>query len=277
MWFSQRIGKTPIRQVLQVDSMDKALRNRLWNSFLGFCGSLSTYRLGNTFRWSLWNDFFKEAVDDSPHDYTGYVKRWFISTECWRIYDILEFCYQFAQNADYGAHLSGRRLLTNNFALEVNAQLEAEMAGYRMVDGIITPISDQLEIQALNEAVELPDSFRGARTHIRYAIEKMSDRNNPDYRNAIKEAICAIESAARIITGDDKATLGQALKQLNEHVEVHPALRDAFSKLYGYTSNEDGIRHAMLDDGRVDFADAKYMVVACSAFLKYLVYRASQV
>lgn len=52
--------------------------------------------------------------------------------------------------------------------------------------------------------------------------------------------------------------------------ETHPALSGAFNKPYGYTSNADGIRHAMLEDSTVDQADAMLMLVACSAFVNCL-------
>jgi hypothetical protein len=75
-----------------------------------------------------------------------------------------------------------------------------------------------------------------------------------------------------LIAESSSATLGQAIKELdrNKTVTLHPALRDAFSKLYGYTSNAEGIRHALLDEPNLDFEDAKFMLVSCSAFVNYL-------
>ena len=46
---------------------------------------------------------------------------------------------------------------------------------------------------------------------------------------------------------------------------LHAALKNGFSSIYGYTSDEGGIRHAMIDDNPCDFDDAKYMLVSCSA------------
>jgi hypothetical protein len=40
-------------------------------------------------------------------------------------------------------------------------------------------------------------------------LQKLADRENPDYRNSIKESISAVESAAQEITGDTGATLGR--------------------------------------------------------------------
>ena len=55
---------------------------------------------------------------------------------------------------------------------------------------------------------------------------------------------------------------------------MHAALRQALEKLYGYTSDEKGVRHALLDEATVDEADARFMMVACSAFVTYLICRA---
>ena len=57
---------------------------------------------------------------------------------------------------------------------------------------------------------------------------------------------------------------------------MHPALNKAFSTLYGYTSNAKGIRHALLEESTLDFEDAKFMLVACSAFINYLKVKASK-
>ena len=50
----------------------------------------------------------------------------------------------------------------------------------------------------------------------------------------------------------------------------------AFVAIYGYTSDADGIRHAMIDDSKCDFEDAKYMLVSCSAFVNYLIMKATK-
>ena len=58
----------------------------------------------------------------------------------------------------------------------------------------------------------------------------------------------------------------------------HRALKEAFSKLYGYTSDENGIRHALLEEGAadVDLDDAVFMFGACASFAAYLVNRHKQ-
>jgi hypothetical protein len=98
----------------------------------------------------------------------------------------------------------------------------------------------------------------------------LSSKVNPDYRNSIKESISAVEAMARVVTGDQKATLGDALKTLETRGALHPAMKEAFSKMYGYTSNAEGIRHALVSESNVTQADARYFLVVCSAFVNLL-------
>jgi hypothetical protein len=108
-------------------------------------------------------------------------------------------------------------------------------------------------------------------------VDLFSDRKSPDYRNSVKESISAVEAICKIITGDEKATLGQALKKLEDKgLHLHAALRNAFSSLYGYTNDAEGIRHALLEEPTLDFDDAKFMLVSCSAFVNYLAAEAAK-
>jgi hypothetical protein len=75
---------------------------------------------------------------------------------------------------------------------------------------------------------------------------------------------------ARIVSGSDKATLGDALKIIEKGGKLRPALKEAFLKLYGYTSDADGIRHAMLEEPDLAASDARYFLVSCSSFVNYL-------
>jgi len=57
---------------------------------------------------------------------------------------------------------------------------------------------------------------------------------------------------------------------------IHGAMKAAFNSLYGYTSDEQGIRHALLEAGApaVDETDALFMMGACAAFVSYLINKA---
>ena len=46
-------------------------------------------------------------------------------------------------------------------------------------------------------------------------------------------------------------------------------------KLYGYTSDEDGVRHGIFDAPEIGFNEAKFMLVACSALINFLISKSS--
>ena len=107
-------------------------------------------------------------------------------------------------------------------------------------------------------------------------MAKLSDRLTPDYRNSIKESISALESIAKVISKNPKDSLGAALDKIKGKLKIHPALERGFKQIYGYTSDTDGIRHALTEETTCDFADAKFMLVSCSAFINYLVIKANK-
>lgn len=152
-----------------------------------------------------------------------------------------------------------------------NRILEDEVSGYRVVNNQVIPIINNSEIQAIQSAVETP--FQSVNNHIEKATSFYGDRQKPDYENSVKESISAVEAMCCTITGMEgrNATLGNAIKKLKDKgVVVHPFMEEAFTSLYKYASNSDGIRHGGIDYTNVPSEDAKYMLVSCSAFVNYL-------
>jgi hypothetical protein len=274
MRFSERLGYKTVKQELQFEIIDTELKNTLWTIFLdNFINRLEyqNYATGRRelyiYAYSLWLSFFKQPIDTAPIDKEKFVykeslikhiRTFFFAedTKWYEIYDLIEFSGQYSKG-DY---------------FEVfNKILEREKAGYRFLKSQIVPISSKEEIQAIEDAISNNDTFRSVRTHLQTALNLLSDKQSPDYRNSIKESISAIESMCKIFTGDDKSTLGPTLKKLENEKHLHPALKKAFSSLYGYTSDDAGIRHALIESDReIDFYEAKFMLTTCSAFINYL-------
>lgn len=154
-----------------------------------------------------------------------------------------------------------------------NRLFKKEYVGYRFVNNIITPITDENEIDAIDSVNSIP--HESVKKHINKALVFLSDRDNPDYENSIKESISAVEAICEILTGvkGKEATLGNMLKKIeNNGVVIHGALKSAFNILYGYTSDANGIRHAGDIGGPSStFDEAKFMLVSCSAFINYLI------
>ncbi len=274
MTFSERYGHKPVRVGIQIESIDEPLRNGLWSLLklhIWDSAESSSYEYGrflsgNKFHKilceSLWLHYFKEPLDQLSNNIDEtvlpYLRKYFFNCSWNEVYDFIEFV---ANNfKKYG--------FRDNFTNDCNFVLEREMSAYRFVDGLITQITSNEEVLAIETAIET--SAGAVNTHLRRSLELLSDRSSPDYRNSIKESISAVESFVGISVGTTKGSLGDLLKKLDTQVNAHPSLLAAFNKLYGYTSDEGGIRHAMTELDNTDFVDAKFMLVVCSAFINYL-------
>lgn len=154
-----------------------------------------------------------------------------------------------------------------------NKYFKREYIGYRFVNNIIVPISDSYEVDTINETLNC--KYQPVHEHISKANSLLADRNKPDYENSIKESITAVEAMSEIITEikGKEATLANMLKKIEDRgIKIHGGLKSAFDKLYGYTSDANGIRHAGDIGGPSStFEEAKFMLVACCAFINYLV------
>lgn len=162
--------------------------------------------------------------------------------------------------------------------LEFNKILEDEVAAYRILDFKVVPIVSKSALETIKEAKNT--EFDTVNTHISKALSLYSDRNKPDYENSIKESISAVESMCSIITGitGANATLGKTIKKLKDNgLHIHQAMESAFSSLYGYTSDESGIRHGSMEFSNAPSEDAKYMLISCSAFINYLIEKWSKI
>lgn len=159
----------------------------------------------------------------------------------------------------------------NIFQKRFNDLFEREYVGYRFITGKIVPITDKIEMQEIEKAVQTP--FEGARAQLQKALGFLSDREHPDYKNCVKESISAVESVCKVLANDPKAELGKALKSLIANgMNIHGSLKSAILALYGYASDEGGIRHAEREtESTVTFEEAKFMMVTCSAIVNYLV------
>jgi hypothetical protein len=110
--------------------------------------------------------------------------------------------------------------------------------------------------------------FQGARAHLRNAAEELTGGR---YADSVRESIHAVESV--VIVLEPSGDFSKALAKLESKVKIHGALKRGFSSIYGFTSDQEGIRHALLEAGApaVDETDALFMIGACAAFVSYLI------
>lgn len=278
MLFSQRMGLKPANKLSQRESIDKELRNQIWNvlqltlwdHWEPYPDAYSTDSRSREAKEIdelmavIWFKYFKKALDRMPSFQTGrensgyQLLRNIVMQNPWNeVFDLIEFIAIHVQERY-------RRGLVDF----LNKVLKAESSAYRFIDSRIAEITDQTEIDAVEEAAIA--NAKSISSHLKRALELLSDRKSPDYRNSMKESISAVEAACQEITGKPGATLGQCLGLIKSKRNLHPAFEQSLIKLYSFTSDSGGIRHAMTDDAeKPTYADAKFMLVSCSALTNY--------
>lgn len=262
MLFSERNGHTPLPSNLQPDSISTALRNSLWNEITEWIHSQD---LGNVC-YLVWKNFFKAPTDNMPtaHNYVdisyapawGQIREFYFSCPWHKAYSFVEFLF----SIDPYSQLPKK----------INELLIKEVAAYRIFNNHFVQITDQNELSALAEGISHKDIFSPVSQHIQSSIDLLSNRENPDYRNSIKEAISAVEAMGKIITNQPNATLSEILKTLESKHKLHGALKNGYLSLYGYTSDANGIRHGLMEESNLTQADAKYFLLSCTSFVNYL-------
>jgi len=268
MRFSQRIGKAPIKSVIQLEGMDDALRTSLWNVI--YAGMLANVNIVLetdkapalvSYERRIWAEFLKKPLDHMPSNdrFVAEIRHLYFKAHWHQVYDLIEYLVNLT--------IEDHRLafLQSTF----NDILALELSGYRFVDGQLTPITDEISLEAVEKAIDNTD-VSGVEVHLTTALSLLSDRKKPDYRNSIKESISAVEAMVNHKATGRKGTLSALLKEMEVAKKLHPALAKGFVSIYGYAGDGDGIRHAIMDESNLTADDAIYFLVSCSAFINYL-------
>lgn len=147
-------------------------------------------------------------------------------------------------------------------------------AAYRVIGGdTIAPIATTEEAQTVTSAFSILQEaeFGGALKHLKTAA---SEATAGQWASSVRESVHAVEATARSLVPGARE-LGPALAALEKDQIIHPALKKGFSAIYGFSSNEQGIRHPLVDDpeSKVGETEALFMLGACSSFVTYMINR----
>lgn len=272
--FSQRYGLVPAPTVLSYKDISRELWVDLFNTLQRICSEVIRKE---GLAEEIWMHFHHEPISDYPYDSWGHAlsigqlvnyTRESLDREgrtcSARVYDLIEFVYSTIFFMD-----RNRQSLQQN----VNEDFARNFASVKMIDGFVTPISDEEQAREIEMAMQGPLSEVNSQLHT--ALELLADRDQPNYRDSIKNSVSAVESLCKHIVGDRKATLEDALKKMEATaIPIHPALKDAFRKFYAYAG--DVARHGLMGSDNLDVEDARHMLVTCSAFINYLVVKADK-
>jgi hypothetical protein len=268
--FEQAEGVAPLPRQLRPKEISPELRALLW---VAVHTSFETYKHrsidGETQFLDSWEHIFQtmhvarhhRMIDEFENDYyelVGATKEVFEKGNYVAVFRWIQWVLR-------------RPEVPPTLAENINWALKTGRAAYRVLDGdTIVPVGSDAERETLERAFAdlAVTGFYGARAHLRKAAERVTAGQ---YADSVRESIHAVESVAKVL--EPTAELSKALAKLERLGSIHGGMKAAFLALYGYTSNEQGIRHALLDAGApaVDETDALFMLGACAAFVSYMI------
>ena len=274
--FSQRHGYEPVPEPMQLEELSDDLRRELWNAMrellLSLSGTGALYTryffeedcrfiervLGRLLKQS------EDEIDTSYEEVLNQFKDWILHGRFNEVLNLIEI-------------MTNERRYDKEFVNRISKLFETHVAAYWLDKSNYPykffPRSNKAQGEATQKSIKTirDGGMGGAETHLRQAAEHI---NAQRFAESIKDSIHAVESVARQIDPESSQSLGYALNSLEKAGLIkHPALKEAFSKLYGYTSDEQGIRHPLLKEKspKVDLDEAMFMFGACASFAAYLV------
>ena len=282
--FSRRHGYEPLPEAMRLEHLSEEFRIQIWNLVRSRLVEVSRYIAGTTFFLDDAKPFIERVLgrltgrpeDEVNTDYKStmaFVKNVVLTDNFYSVLDLLEIvCNDDAIHA-----------IKRPFARQVHHLFEHHAAPYRFDISRppfhFIPRGSKEQGEATQQALDTLRQAKmdGASAHLRKAAEAI---NGGRYAESVGNSIHAVESVARLIDPNAAKTLVPALKSLKDRgVLNHDALAKAFSALYGYSSNEQGIRHALLDrsEANVGLDEAMFMYGACASFAAYLVSKHRQI
>jgi hypothetical protein len=266
MRFSQRIGARPLpKSGLEEASPD--LRTQLWNFLhrIAFPEDARSYTRSLWTAKQIWNhlDLRTDKVPTHVFEMREFLSKYWFSCDWPEFYDLVEFIADL-KDPNYAS-------TPGKLYEHLNYILEAQGAAYRFIAEELAPLTNPVEVAEVTRAAE--SAIPAVASHIREALTLLPPSPDASPRNSVKESISAVEAALKHFSGDAGAALKEGLSAFEtKYGSLHPALKAGLVKLYGYTSDEKGIRHALVDEAAdVTVDDARFMLIVCSAFANYLV------
>lgn len=245
--FSDRNAGRSANNKMQLEQLDEHARMSLFNTFVSlYNDAFHTIASAAVSAGGMVSDFWTRVLNEAYGKPASYSKsRSFDEDKMLKIVGNTLLQDEYDDVLSFIEYLAGlfkekdRYLGTLRPCETFNAVFEREYMGYRFVNGHIVPITDGTEIHEIEEAVDSP--IERADEHLRKAIRLLSDREAPDYGASMEESLRAVQAICSEM-GVRTASPGEALKKLEERI----------------------------DRTDVPFEEARFLLVASSAYINYL-------
>jgi hypothetical protein len=191
--------------------------------------------------------------------------------EWFRVYDICEAAHRYLRNEGPGIRDYAQEP-ADDLNTRLNELFEELGIGWQMADGqIVTRGPEEFE-RAVQEAVERVEEagHQTPRRELEEARRDLSRRPEPDITGTVQHCMAALECTARLVSGDERATLGDIIQRHAARIGIPRPLDNAIERMWGYAS--EMARHVR--EGRVPTREeAELLLNMSAALISYLLQR----
>lgn len=274
--WSQKNGVSPLPRQLRLDEISNEFRAIIWAAIYRDFNSLqkiySRQQHGSQHTHPYWRSFIEDYAVKIEHRQVDTLSNHKDDAILWlkeRVYknhyhDVLTFLQAIFEH----------RLIRQDLKTRIQIAFETARMAYRVIDFQIVPIGTEAEATNIKKAFEDASAIeqKGPASHLKNSASALTSGN---WADSVRESISAVESVAKVACPEkDGDTLGPIVTQLVKDGRIkHSGLGKSLKNLYGYTSNEKGVRHALVfdDEANIDEKDAMLLFGACASFVSYLI------
>lgn len=193
---------------------------------------------------------------------------------CERLYSVLAMSTeQDGYSPQYGPPGKTLEEVRLEIQKEIQYIFEEENLDYDFVDGKVVRASTTHTANLIGKAgVALADpNLSEARIHFRKAQNFFKDKERPDYRNAAKEAVCAVEAAAKKLFPGEGSTMDDVVKRLQKERILDPTIAKSFTGIYAFRNSGKGVSHGEGSGGEATQAIAEFVLDSAASQILLLV------
>lgn len=265
--FREAEGADPLPRQLQLGELPQSTKAKLWaviHSRIEAARSPTYWRHLIDPMETLSRRYYVEVEHRLAHTFTSEVDFLIGMWSC-----------HFERSASYVETLNVTQWFVRNYPStktrrEIESILVEDRCAYRLVnDDTIVPIASPEEGQSIMRAINATELSRigGAKAHLLDAAAELSAGR---FANSIRESMSAVEAVVLTTTGE--TSFSKAVALMDQRRPMNGAFKIALNRLYDFTSQEPGLRHAKREDEQaaVEERDAIFMLGVCASFITFM-------
>jgi hypothetical protein len=195
---------------------------------------------------------------------------------CERFYNHLAQDYQRYDNElEALVQVSTRSEAQQYIAGELQSLFLEENLAFEFSDGIVRRRGRRNTADQVSRAeVVLGDPrLSKALSHFNKALRYFRNVSQPDPENVVKEAVCAVEAAARALFPSGGSTLGDVIKSITGigPGQLPRPIAKTFEGLYGFRNAGDGVGHGGSEGGPATKELSEYALAVAASQIVFLV------